>query len=126
MAEPFRTTTSRRSLFSTWCLVLLLRGGISAVAGGLLTLDEEIPIHIYKQQRNGRKSITSIVGLPTDLDVEKITKAPRKEFECSSCVKEEPKMMEQGLLQSTRGDKALWRSSERDYIFPCARKDNKS
>ena len=35
-------------------------------------------IHLRVQQRNGRKSITTVQGLSTDLDLKKIVKAVKK------------------------------------------------
>lgn len=44
------------------------------------------PVHVRKQQRNGRKSVTTVQGLATSLDLKEITKALRKELCCNGCV----------------------------------------
>lgn len=43
-------------------------------------------VHIRLQQRNGRKSLTTIQGLDEKLDLAKLTKAFKKEFCCNGCV----------------------------------------
>lgn len=45
-------------------------------------------VHIRVQQRNGRKAVTTIQGLPNDLDLKKILKALKKEFCCNGCIVE--------------------------------------
>lgn len=40
-------------------------------------------IHIRIQQRNGRKTITTVQGLPEELDQKRILKAFKKEFACN-------------------------------------------
>lgn len=39
-------------------------------------------VHIRLQKRNGRKSITTIVGLEQDLDFRRLLKAFKKNFKC--------------------------------------------
>uniref|UniRef100_A0A7S1TLC9 SUI1 domain-containing protein n=1 Tax=Erythrolobus australicus TaxID=1077150 RepID=A0A7S1TLC9_9RHOD len=43
-------------------------------------------VHLRIQQRNGRKSLTTIQGLDAKLDLEKLTKAFKKEFCCNGNV----------------------------------------
>ncbi len=43
-------------------------------------------IHVRIQQRNGKKSITTIEGLDDDLDLKRICKAMRKCFNCNGNV----------------------------------------
>jgi translation initiation factor 1 len=43
-------------------------------------------VHIRLQQRNGRKSLTTVQGLCVDYDLKKITKSFKKEFACNGCV----------------------------------------
>jgi len=43
-------------------------------------------IHVRVQQRNGRKCITTIQGLATDLDIQRITRALKKTFKCNGSV----------------------------------------
>ena len=47
--------------------------------------NEEI-IHIRLQQRNGRKTLTTIQGLSKDLEFKKLLKAFKKEFACNGCI----------------------------------------
>ena len=46
-------------------------------------------IHIRVQQRTLRKSITIIEGLPSDLDLKKIVKCMKKNFQCNGKVQKE-------------------------------------
>lgn len=43
-------------------------------------------LHIRVQKRNGRKCITTIEGFEEDLDVKRICKAMRKQFNCNGNV----------------------------------------
>ncbi|KAK1925146.1 translation initiation factor SUI1-domain-containing protein [Papiliotrema laurentii] len=43
-------------------------------------------IHIRLQQRNGRKTLTTIQGLPDKFDPKKLLKAMKKEFACNGTV----------------------------------------
>jgi len=43
-------------------------------------------VHIRSQQRNGRKSLTTIAGLATDLDLNKILKCMRKLFSTNGTI----------------------------------------
>ncbi|POY73912.1 hypothetical protein BMF94_3083 [Rhodotorula taiwanensis] len=45
-------------------------------------------IHIRIQQRNGRKTITTISGIPTDFDLKKLAKAMKKDFACNASIEE--------------------------------------
>lgn len=53
-----------------------------AVPGGAVDNSTDY-IHIRNQQRNGRKSITSLSGLPATFNVQKILKAFKKELNCN-------------------------------------------
>ena len=46
----------------------------------------EDTVHIRVQQRNGRKNITTVQGLATDLDLKKILRYWRKEFNCNGTI----------------------------------------
>lgn len=46
-------------------------------------------IHIRMQQRNKKKCITTVEGLPTDLDLKKIIKYFKKQFQCNGNIKKE-------------------------------------
>lgn len=43
-------------------------------------------IHIRIQQRNGRKTLTTVQGISEDYDKKKIAKACKKEFACNGTV----------------------------------------
>ncbi|KAJ1493053.1 eukaryotic translation initiation factor 2 [Baffinella frigidus] len=57
----------------------------SEAAGGGKAADVQY-IHIRIQQRNGRKSITTVTGLASALDLKKILKAIKKEHCCNGTV----------------------------------------
>jgi len=42
--------------------------------------DKQANIHIRIQQRNGRKTLTTVQGLPKDLELKRILKVLKKEF----------------------------------------------
>lgn len=58
-------------------------------------------VHIRMQQRNGRKCITTIQGLASDLDIAKITRALKKTFQCNGSIKNDP---EAGEVIQLSGD----------------------
>jgi len=58
-------------------------------------------INIRIQQRNGKKSITTIQGLDADLDEKRICKAMRKEFNCNGSIDEDK---EYGVIIQLQGD----------------------
>jgi translation initiation factor 1 len=58
-------------------------------------------VHIRLQQRNGRKSLTTIQGLDEKLDLNKLTKAFKKEFCCNGCVVENKEL---GRIIQLQGD----------------------
>merc|ERR1711924_125326 len=43
-------------------------------------------VHVRVQQRSGRKCITTVAGLPDDLDVKRIMKACKKNFNCNGAI----------------------------------------
>jgi translation initiation factor 1 len=47
---------------------------------------DQSKVHIRVQQRNGRKCVTTIQGLASDLDVEKIARALKKTFKCNGSI----------------------------------------
>jgi translation initiation factor 1 len=58
-------------------------------------------IHLRVQQRNGKKCITTISGLPTDLDQKRVCKHMRKTFCCNgNCEDDE----EHGKIIQLQGD----------------------
>ena len=58
-------------------------------------------INIRIQQRNGKKSITTVQGLDEDLDMKRISKAMRKKFNCSVNLEETE---EYGTIIQLQGD----------------------
>lgn len=42
------------------------------------------------QQRNGRKSLTTVQGLPKSFDLKKTLKIVKKEFSCNGSIEEDP------------------------------------
>ena len=66
-----------------------------------LTKKHQNFIHLRIQQRNGKKTLTTIQGLSQDLDLKKITKAFKKEFACNGCIIVHP---EYGEVIQLQGD----------------------
>jgi len=58
-------------------------------------------VHIRIQQRNNRKTLTTIQGLSADYDLKKIVRACKKEFACNGTVVEHP---EYGEVLQLQGD----------------------
>ncbi|EPR59411.1 putative translation initiation factor SUI1 [Toxoplasma gondii TgCatPRC2] len=58
-------------------------------------------IHIRNQQRNGRKSVTTVQGLDKSLDLKKMVRALKKQFSCNGTVIEDP---EHGSIIQLQGD----------------------
>ncbi|KAE9400746.1 translation initiation factor SU [Gymnopus androsaceus JB14] len=56
-------------------------------------------IHIRIQQRNGRKTLTTLQGLPKQYDLKKLLKAFKKEFACNGTLVDDEKMGEVIQLQ---------------------------
>ena len=67
-------------------------------------------IHIRMQQRNGRKCITTVQGLASDLDLPKIAKALKKTFKCNGSVSTD---IEMGEILQLSGDQ---RTHIRDFF----------
>ena len=63
--------------------------------------EQEGAVHIRVQQRNGRKSLTTVQGLPQRLDKKKILKALKKDFCCNGTVVEDPEL---GSILQLQGD----------------------
>ncbi len=53
-------------------------------------------VHIMLQQRNGRKCLTIIEDLPSDLDLKKILKYLKKQLSTNGSIKEEEIIILQG------------------------------
>lgn len=56
------------------------------------------------QQRNGRKTLTTLQGLPTEYDVKKILKSFKKVFACSGTIIEHEEL---GNILQLSGDQRL-------------------
>ncbi|XP_069107544.1 eukaryotic translation initiation factor eIF1-like [Argopecten irradians] len=67
-------------------------------------------IHIRIQQRNGRKTLTTVQGINPQFDLKKIVKACKKEFACNGTVVEHP---EYGEVIQVQGDQ---RNNIRDFL----------
>lgn len=50
------------------------------------------PVHIRVQQRNGRKSLTTVQGIPEKFEKKKILKALKKDFCCNGTVVNDPEL----------------------------------
>ncbi|AWU74891.1 uncharacterized protein C5L36_0B01560 [Pichia kudriavzevii] len=61
-------------------------------------------IHIRIQQRNGRKTLTTVQGLPDEYDLKKILKVIKKEFACNGNIVKDDELGEVIQLQ---GDQRL-------------------
>lgn len=61
-------------------------------------------VHIRIQQRNGRKTLTTVQGLPSELDRKKLLKYFKKEFACNGTVVQDNDLGEVIQLQ---GDQRL-------------------
>ncbi|XP_050555241.1 eukaryotic translation initiation factor eIF1-like [Spodoptera frugiperda] len=68
------------------------------------SLEDEVQdglVHVRIQQRNGRKTLTTVQGLSVEYDLKKIVKACKKEFACNGTVVEHP---EYGKVLQLQGD----------------------
>ncbi|ORZ13280.1 hypothetical protein BCR42DRAFT_419549 [Absidia repens] len=61
-------------------------------------------LHLRIQQRNGRKTLTTLQGLPTDYDAKKILKVFKKEFACNGTVVDDEEL---GEILQLSGDQRL-------------------
>ncbi|KAK7693398.1 Eukaryotic translation initiation factor eIF-1 [Cerrena zonata] len=61
-------------------------------------------IHIRIQQRNGRKTLTTLQGLPKEYDAKKLLKAFKKEFACNGTLVDDE---EAGKVIQLQGDQRL-------------------
>ncbi|MGH0171449.1 UNVERIFIED_CONTAM: hypothetical protein FKN15_061444 [Acipenser sinensis] len=67
----------------------------------LLPAGTEDYIHIRIQQRNGRKTLTTVQGIAEEYDKKKLVKAFKKKFACNGTVIEHP---EYGEVVQLQGD----------------------
>eukprot|EP00834_Sanchytrium_tribonematis_P002504 NODE_78_length_23230_cov_1.644979.p12 type:complete len:117 gc:universal NODE_78_length_23230_cov_1.644979:13501-13851(+) len=68
-------------------------------------LFEKHVIHVRVQQRNGRKTLTTVQGLPEDLDQKKMVKYFKKEFACNGTIVKDEDGMEIIQLSGDQRDK---------------------
>jgi len=61
-------------------------------------------IHIRIQQRNGRKTLTTLQGLPKEYDSKKLLKAFKKEFACNGTLVDDEEM---GQVIQLQGDQRV-------------------
>ncbi|CAG8609731.1 3695_t:CDS:2 [Ambispora leptoticha] len=61
-------------------------------------------IHIRIQQRNGRKTLTTVQGVPADYDQKKLLKAFKKEFACNGTLVQDEEL---GQVIQLQGDQRL-------------------
>lgn len=73
---------------------------LSDATGGDVVSDGE-HVHIRIQQRNGKKSLTTIQGLPKKYDYNKVLKALKKDFCCNGTVVDDPEL---GNVIQLQGD----------------------
>merc|ERR1712130_281408 len=64
-------------------------------------IGQEEVIHIRIQQRNGRKTLTTVQGIDKKFDLKKIARACKKEFACNGTVVEHK---EHGEVLQFQGD----------------------
>ena len=68
-------------------------------------------IHIRIQQRNGKKSITSVTGLPDDLDLKKTLKYFKKTLNCNGSISKDEEF---GNILQLQGDH---RASVKNFLL---------
>lgn len=76
-------------------------GGVSDIGGVTELKIGGGDIHIRIQQRNGRKTLTTVQGIAEQFDKKKLVKAFKKEFACNGTVVEHP---EYGEVVQLQGD----------------------
>lgn len=68
-------------------------------------------VHIRVQQRNGKKSLTTVQGLKQQYDKAKVLKALKKEFCCNGTVVDDPEL---GQVIQLQGDQ---RKNVQDFLL---------
>mmetsp|Transcript_8955 Transcript_8955/g.26895 ORF Transcript_8955/g.26895 Transcript_8955/m.26895 type:complete len:113 (-) Transcript_8955:252-590(-) len=58
-------------------------------------------VHIRLQQRNGRKSLTTVQGLDEKINLQRLTKEFKKGFNCNGCVVDDKEL---GRVIQLQGD----------------------
>ncbi|PWN26212.1 putative translation initiation factor SUI1 [Jaminaea rosea] len=62
---------------------------------------QERYVHIRIQQRNGRKTLTTLQGLPKEFDLKKLLKAFKKDFACNGTLVDDEEL---GQVIQLQGD----------------------
>ena len=78
--------------------------GINDISGGDNKIELNLGsglVHIRIQQRNGRKTLTTVQGLESQFDKKKLVRAFKKEFACNGTVVEH---LEYGEVIQLQGD----------------------
>ncbi|KAI9251584.1 translation initiation factor SUI1 [Sporodiniella umbellata] len=70
----------------------------------LATQEGSKNVHLRIQQRNGRKTWTTLQGLPKEYDTKKILKTFKKEFACNGTIVDDPEL---GLILQLTGDQRI-------------------
>mmetsp|Transcript_27986 Transcript_27986/g.38700 ORF Transcript_27986/g.38700 Transcript_27986/m.38700 type:complete len:113 (+) Transcript_27986:120-458(+) len=78
-----------------------LGGGFDPFADAEAESENNNYIHVRVQQRNGRKSLTTVQGIDTEFDYKKVLKAFKKEFCCNGTVVDDPEL---GKVIQLQGD----------------------
>ncbi|KAG0044482.1 Eukaryotic translation initiation factor eIF-1 [Gryganskiella cystojenkinii] len=71
------------------------------------TGDQQGYIHIRIQQRNGRKTLTTIQGLPSNFDKKRMLKIFKKDFACNGTLVEDEELGSVIQLQGDQRTKVL-------------------
>ncbi|KAF9542396.1 Eukaryotic translation initiation factor eIF-1 [Linnemannia hyalina] len=71
------------------------------------TSDQQTYIHIRIQQRNGRKTLTTIQGLPATFDQKRMLKIFKKDFACNGTLVDDPELGSVIQLQGDQRTKVL-------------------
>uniref|UniRef100_T1INP3 Eukaryotic translation initiation factor eIF1 n=1 Tax=Strigamia maritima TaxID=126957 RepID=T1INP3_STRMM len=103
LATPLLITVSKRHK-NICCMSIQNLNTFDPFADAIKGDDEgaqEGLIHIRIQQRNGRKTLTTVQGISNDYDKKKIVKACKKEFACNGTVVQHP---EYGEVLQLQGD----------------------
>ncbi|KAK9469563.1 translation initiation factor SUI1 [Lipomyces arxii] len=64
-------------------------------------------IHIRIQQRNGRKTLTTVQGLPVEYDPKRILRALKKDFACNGTIVKDDELGEVIQLQGDQRVKVM-------------------
>ena len=68
---------------------------------GIRSSGQDTYIHIRIQQRNGRKTLTTVQGISADFDLKKIVRVVKKDFACNGTIVDHP---EYGEVIQLQGD----------------------